>query len=323
VSINAINNGWPYGTSPNSHPELYRNNALPDGGGQINTEMDGLTRVLTCVAKVNKGVKNHIKLAVADVYDGLFDSNVFIGTGALTTVPPPPIPVPQARAVVTMTPDCVNGGMNVTLDGTSSSEPGGQLVSYQWFYGGITPVGTGPVVTFYRNPGASGPMSLVVTDTAGATARYDFQYTVTDPRQSTVSMSVAPGSIWPPNHKYVPVTVNAVFHPSQCGGTNSVAPTVGGYVESNQPDEANSGPNNGDGNFTDDIRVTRPDRTVLVSSNAQPRVPFNPLTDKLEVRAERSGANGGERVYTITMTANGTAVATSRVVVAHDQSGKH
>ncbi len=52
VSINTINFGRPYGSTPNSHPELYINNDLQDGGGSINTEMDGLTHVLTCTATV-------------------------------------------------------------------------------------------------------------------------------------------------------------------------------------------------------------------------------------------------------------------------------
>jgi hypothetical protein len=88
VSINTINNGNPFGTDPRSHPELFRNNDLSDGGGSIDTEMDGLTTVLTCESSVNPNVTNHMKLAIADGSDTALDSNVFIQRGSLTTVPP-------------------------------------------------------------------------------------------------------------------------------------------------------------------------------------------------------------------------------------------
>lgn len=48
MPINTINYGNPFGTAPNSHPELYINNEPFDGGATLDTEMDGLTVVLTC-----------------------------------------------------------------------------------------------------------------------------------------------------------------------------------------------------------------------------------------------------------------------------------
>lgn len=81
VSINTINNGNPLGSDPKSNPQLYINNDVRDAdpsGGDINTGMDGLTVVLNCEAPVNPNVSNHIKLAIADVGDSAFDSNVFL-----------------------------------------------------------------------------------------------------------------------------------------------------------------------------------------------------------------------------------------------------
>ncbi|MCK4527565.1 choice-of-anchor L domain-containing protein [candidate division WOR-3 bacterium] len=77
VSINNVNGGNPFGTNANN-PTYYRNNDLSDGGGSINTELDGLTVVLTVTANVNAGVTNHIKLAIADAGDAILDSDVFI-----------------------------------------------------------------------------------------------------------------------------------------------------------------------------------------------------------------------------------------------------
>lgn len=86
VSINTINNGNPFGTDPRSNPHLYRNNDLDDGGGDIDTEMDGLTVVLTCEASVTPNATNHIKLAIADASDSSLDSNVFLKAGSFATV---------------------------------------------------------------------------------------------------------------------------------------------------------------------------------------------------------------------------------------------
>lgn len=77
VSINNVNGGNPYGTNP-SNPEYYRNNDLDDGGGSINTELDGLTVVLSVTTNVNAGETNYIKLAIADAGDAILDSDVFI-----------------------------------------------------------------------------------------------------------------------------------------------------------------------------------------------------------------------------------------------------
>jgi hypothetical protein len=88
VSVNTINNGNPFGTEPNSHPQLYINNET----GALDTEMDGLTVVLTCNAAVDNGQTNHIKLAIADTSDELLDSAVFIQAGSIGAPPTPASP---------------------------------------------------------------------------------------------------------------------------------------------------------------------------------------------------------------------------------------
>lgn len=83
VTINTINMGNPGGDPTPHNAHLYRNNDLQDGGGLIDTEMDGLTVTLTCSATVNAGVTNHMKLAIADGSDSVLDSNVFLKGGSL------------------------------------------------------------------------------------------------------------------------------------------------------------------------------------------------------------------------------------------------
>jgi len=69
ISINTVN-----GTQNSG---FYINNDIPSGAA-LNTEMDGLTTVLTCVAPVNPNQTNHVKLAIADASDSILDANVFI-----------------------------------------------------------------------------------------------------------------------------------------------------------------------------------------------------------------------------------------------------
>lgn len=85
VSINNVNCGNPYDCVVNpATAAYYRNNDLQDGGGTIDTEMDGLTVVLSAEVEVTPGETNHIKLAIADAGDSVLDSNVFIKAGSFT-----------------------------------------------------------------------------------------------------------------------------------------------------------------------------------------------------------------------------------------------
>jgi len=86
VSINNVNGGNPLGAGA-SNSDLYINNDLNDGGGDIDTEMDGLTVVLPVEASVIPGEVNHIKLAIADAGDYILDSNVFIKAGSFIDQP--------------------------------------------------------------------------------------------------------------------------------------------------------------------------------------------------------------------------------------------
>ena len=87
VSIDTINGGNPFGDENASHANLYLNNDLADGGGSIDTEMDGLTVVLTCTATVTPGEPNTAKLAIADVGDQALDSAVFLEAGSFSSEP--------------------------------------------------------------------------------------------------------------------------------------------------------------------------------------------------------------------------------------------
>jgi hypothetical protein len=66
---------------------------IDNDNGARDTQMDGLTVALECVAAVTPGMPNHVRIAIADTGDAAYDSAVFLaaggikspGTGALTT----------------------------------------------------------------------------------------------------------------------------------------------------------------------------------------------------------------------------------------------
>jgi PKD repeat protein len=66
-------------------PDLFRANYVDPAASPIDLELDGITSVLTCQAPVTPGVTNHMKLAIADASDGIYDSAVFIEAGSLVS----------------------------------------------------------------------------------------------------------------------------------------------------------------------------------------------------------------------------------------------
>ena len=86
ISINTVNNGNSFGvsTGPCSNCSYYRDNI----NGSVNCVYDGLTTVLTAKAKVLCGEKYHIKIAIADGGDHVFDSGVFLEGGSFSSLPP-------------------------------------------------------------------------------------------------------------------------------------------------------------------------------------------------------------------------------------------
>ncbi len=95
VAINNINCG--YGSEPPSNCNLFVDNTA----GGLNTQMDGLTKVLTFTAPVNPGVPNTIRLAIADIADPILDSAVFLAAGTLSG---------SSGCVPNATTACLGGG---------------------------------------------------------------------------------------------------------------------------------------------------------------------------------------------------------------------
>lgn len=100
VTINSVN--------AERNSDLYIDNEMQAADGGRDTELDGLTTVLTFTAQVTPGEPNILKLVIADVDDNLLDSVVFIEGNSLrsmaTEPPPQPIVSPEPTATNVVPP---------------------------------------------------------------------------------------------------------------------------------------------------------------------------------------------------------------------------
>lgn len=204
VAINNVNCGNPFsGTGPNC--DCYLNNDLDDGGGTIDTEMDGQTLVFYATATVDPDVWHHIKIAIADAGDSVLDSNVLIKGESFDCGGTPElgaccdgadcyqltleecvagqyepgwigVGVPCEPNLCNAPPNCDaggpyplgNAGEPIQFDASASFDPNGSIVDYAWDFGdGTTGSGVAPTHAYAED--GSYNVVLCVTDNDGNT----------------------------------------------------------------------------------------------------------------------------------------------------------
>lgn len=86
IFVNGVNcanfDGRPVSVNTINH-EINGASFIDNEGGARNTELDGLTVPLDCVAAVTPGTVNRVKIAIADTSDGLYDAAVFLAAGGV------------------------------------------------------------------------------------------------------------------------------------------------------------------------------------------------------------------------------------------------
>jgi hypothetical protein len=219
---------------------------------------------------------------------------------------------PVADAGVDQTVECEShSGTTVALDGSGSRDSDGSVVKYEWFEGdALITTGVKPQVMLALGVHE---LRLVVTDDDDATNNDAVLITVRDTKAPAVTLTATPDELRPPNHKYHAITVSA-----SATDICDASLVIRGSVVSSEPDADGT-----DDGHTGDIRVTRADGTVLVSSNGAPTVAFNPLAgDRLEVRAERAGDGSGRQYrirLTVTDQSGNSSTKTFSITVPHDR----
>jgi pimeloyl-ACP methyl ester carboxylesterase len=157
----------------------------------------------------------------------------------------PPIANPGPGETVACTSAA---GAQVTLNGSGSSDPAGLPLSFLWT--GSFGQASGEVVTVGLPIGSSN-VTLTVNDSQGGTASASTVIVVAALTPPNIAQALAqPSSLWPPNHKMVPVTVSANAMDA-CDATPSCSITS---VTGNEPidgDYAIAGP------LTVNLRATR------------------------------------------------------------------
>jgi hypothetical protein len=191
--------------------------------------------------------------------------------GACT--PPNHPPIARAKNVTVPANNMCVGFANI---GDGSSDPDGDPLTLSQAPPNPYPLGATSVL-------------LTVTDPKGAMSQASGTVTVVDLTGPSISDPAAsPSSLWPPNHKMVPVTLDYT-QSDNCPGNVSCVLTVSSNEASNNKE---------------------PDWVVVDAHHVL-------------LRAERAG-NGSGRIYTLTLTCTDAAanvtIKTATVVVAHDQS---
>jgi hypothetical protein len=170
-------------------------------------------------------------------------------------------------------------GAVVALDGSGSTDPGESILRFEWFedFGLPSETFLGEGETLEVNlPLGSHVITLRVTNDAGLDDVDEVVAAVVDTTPPVLSVEVHPRSLWPPNHRLVPIT--AVVHATDACGTPSV---VLESIRSSEPDDAP-----GSGHTAPDIRGAR----------------IGTADFEFLLRAERAGPESG-RVYAITYAA--------------------
>lgn len=173
VAVNNINNGNQlYPDFVPMRPDLFRANYY--GSSAIDLELDGITSVLTFQAPVNPGVVNHMKLAIADASDGIYDSAVFIKAGSLISNENP-------IADLSLSPSSGSAPLLVSAI-VEGEDPNGLPLTYTIDWGDGTS-STGPL----DQPPDDNEKTALVDHTYGAGGKYIVTLTVSNGTLSGVS----------------------------------------------------------------------------------------------------------------------------------------
>ena len=231
VSINNVNDGNPSNTPPipPTNSQFYVNNQVqfappPAPLPPVDTELNGLTTVLTAAATVTPGLTYHIKLAVADANDFALDSDVFVQAGSLTstivTANPTSLTFGNQAQGTTSASQPVTianvGTTGVTITSIAASTNFGETNSCPTTLSSGTGTGSSCTVNVTFAPTATGTLTGTVTVTYTSTGS-------TTPQTTTISLT---GTGTTGTSGSISIAPSTLTFASEAIGTTSASQTV-------------------------------------------------------------------------------------------------
>lgn len=248
---------------------------------------------LSLAADMAADSKGNLNLTWQDSTPGI--SQIFFSrlAGTIATNRPP-----VANAGTDQTIACSGpSGASATLNGSQSTDPDRDVLSFVWKDEAGNIVGTTAVVQVSVALGTH-TFTLTVSDPAGLTSTATTRVTVGDSAPPALQVTLSPNVLWPPNHELIPITAT-VAASDTCDANPSVTLVS---ITSNEPDNGS-----GDGDQPNDIQA--------ISGGP---IAFGTDVQSFLLRAERSGMGSG-RVYTVTYmaknAAGNTVSASAQVIV--------
>jgi hypothetical protein len=248
----------------------------PDGG--LYTALQGGARATSRMGSDGAGL-----LAFAAATDAWPEEIIL--TGQSSNAPPVAVAGPD------QTVECAGAsGTEVRLDGSASSDPDGDPLTFRWSGPFGEAEGERPVVLL---PLGASTIGLIVSDGVSASAPVTMTVTVHDTEPPFLVAAAQPSSLWPPDGRMADVSVKLTLadrcdaHPTLILSAVSVQDANGG-----RPGVSVAGAELG----TDDRSI--------------------------QLRATRAGGGAGRSynlVYRATDASGNTTLATAVVTVAHDQ----
>jgi hypothetical protein len=185
VSISNVNGGNPVYGVPASNSQYYIDNdpfnpTSHPAPAPLNTEMNGLTTVLTATAQVNPGTWNHIKLAIADAGDSAVDSNVFLKASSFSSNTNPTVSLSNIQA---HSPS----GTGVTQDEARNlTVPVGTEITGNWSFADPDPGQTWTAKVDYGDS----PTSVSVLPAVQPGQQYNLDHTYNTPGSYALTVTV-------------------------------------------------------------------------------------------------------------------------------------
>jgi hypothetical protein len=212
---------------------LLREPPLPTAGParfrRVAPALEPVTTILAATGQPSPGGGTYLSFQIGSRTTGRLasDGRGLLATAALTSDGPQEIVLfqldsnraPSAVAGADFSAECAGpAGTQVTLDGTGSSDPDGDPLTYLWTGSFGTATGARPTVTL---PLGAAAITLVVSDGLLESPPATVLATVRDTVAPTISVRAVPGRLWPPDGRLVGVFFPIVVS-DRCDATPSV-----------------------------------------------------------------------------------------------------